>query len=278
MNKVVILGGNKLAEYLTIELAKKNFKIYHLTRNYSIKSTIAKSIKIKNYEFNTLRKKLNSIKPQLVINLISFTGDNVFKSIKINTTLPINLLKWSIENNVYLVLLGTAAEYGITRKKTCLENDNLKPSSIYGFSKSLQSLTIKKYYDLFQNKILLFRIFNLSGDILNQNNIIGKVNNFIKKNKNKKKILKLGNLSSMRDYIDVKLAANIIVKLITKNKFGIFNLGSGKATLTRKMIYRLMSKYKNLSFKELNIKFHKNETLYICADLTKLKRAINEKN
>ena len=44
------------------------------------------------------------------------------------------------------------------------------------------------------------------------------------------------------------------------------------------MIYRLMSKYKNLSFKELNIKFHKNETLYICADLTKLKRAINEKN
>ena len=28
-----------------------------------------------------------------------------------------NLLKWSIEENVYLVLIGTAAEYGITNKK-----------------------------------------------------------------------------------------------------------------------------------------------------------------
>ena len=66
--------------------------------------------------------------------------------------------------------------------------------------------------------------------------------------------------------------------MVTKNRVGIFNLGSGKATLIRKIVYSLMKKYKYLSFKELTNKFHKNETLYISASVKKLKRALNEKN
>ena len=199
---------------------------------------------------------------------------------KINAILPINLLKWSIENNIYLVLIGTAAEYGLVNKKRVSETNSLKPNSVYGFTKSLQSLAISKFHKLYKNRILLFRIFNLSGDISNQNTIIGKVNKFISKNKKTKKmkILKLADLSSMRDYIDVKKAANLMVRLIKKNKYGIFNLGSGKATLVRKMVSTLFLKYKNLSFVELNNKFHINETLYSTADIEKIKKALYEKN
>ena len=220
MKKVAILGGNKLAKYISIKLRKNKYKTYYLSRKYKINSSFNKTYKVRNYNFDILKKKLNSIKPKVIINLISFTGDDFLKSIKINTLLPIDILKWSIENKAYLVLIGTAAEYGTSNKKIVSERDKLKPNSVYGYTKSLQSIIVNKYYSLFKNEILLLRIFNLSGDIINKDTIIGKVNNFILKNKNKKnkKILKLGDLSSKRDYIDVSRASNIAANLIFKKK------------------------------------------------------------
>ena len=143
----------------------------------------------------------------------------------------------------------------------------------------MQSFIVNKYYKLYKNKILLFRVFNLCGDILNKDTIIGKVNNFIIKNKKTKtnKILHLGNLSSFRDYIDVKDAANLMVRLIIKNKYGIFNLGSGNAVSIRKIISKSFIKFKKLSFVELKNKFHINENLYSCANIKKIKKALYEK-
>ena len=280
MKKAAIIGGNKLAEYLSIELRKKNFSVFFFSRTQIRNKSFNKIIKIKNYNFKNLSKSLNLVKPDLVINLVSYTKINLIKSIKLNTVLPMNLLKWSIEENVYLVLIGTAAEYGITNKKKISENHKLKPNSVYGFTKSLQSILTNKYYKLFNNKILLFRIFNLSGDVSNQDTIIGKVNNFILNNKKSKqyKNINLGDLSSFRDYIDIKKAANIVVRMIVKNKYGIFNLGSGKITLVRKQIQMTLSKFKKLSFLEQRNKFHINENNYSCANIKKIKKALNEKN
>ena len=66
--------------------------------------------------------------------------------------------------------------------------------------------------------------------------------------------------------------------MINKKEGGVFNLGSGKPILVRKLIQNMFNKYKNLSFTELNNKFHNNETQYIYADLKKLKKILNEKN
>ncbi len=278
MKIAAIIGGNKLAEYLSIELRGKKYKVYLLSRKIKKNNSFDKVFKIKNYNFKNLQKSFNLIKPDLIINLVSYTESNLLKSMIINTILPINLLKWTIKKNIYLVLIGTAAEYGLSNNKKISEKTSLRPISVYGFTKSLQSLIINKFYKLYNNKILLFRIFNLSGDVLNQKTIIGKVNNFIEKHKNTKKtkILKLGDLSSMRDYLDIKKAANQMVKLINKNKYGIFNLASGKATLVRKMVTTSLKKFKNLSFVELNNKFHINETLYSSANIKKIRKALYE--
>ena len=74
------------------------------------------------------------------------------------------------------------------------------------------------------------------------------------------------------DFIDIEKAANLMVRLIIKKKYGIFNLGTGKSTLVRKMVSRLFVKYKKLSFVELNNKFHINEILYSSADIKKIKK------
>ena len=97
MKIAAIIGGNKLAEYLSIELKNKNYKVYHLSRRLNKNKSFNKTIEIKSYNFRNLKKNLEIVKPDLIINLVSYTKKNLIKSMKINTILPINLLKWSIE-------------------------------------------------------------------------------------------------------------------------------------------------------------------------------------
>ena len=280
MNKAVILGGNKLAFYLSNELQKNNFLTYHLSRKFQKNLDINKFIKLKDYKFENLKKKLKDISPKIVINLISYTGNDLKESIKVNSKLSNKIIKFCLDENFFLVLLGSSAEYGITEKKYITEKQKLNPISPYGFSKSLQSIYVKKLLRVKKNKILLLRIFNLSGDIDNKSTIIGKINNFITKNKkaNKRKTLKLGSLSAIRDFIDITKSAKIIISLIIKKRCGVFNLGSGKPTIVRNLVKKLFKQYKNLDFIELNNRFEKNKLHYSCADLSKLNKSLNEKN
>lgn len=279
MKKAVILGGNNLSKYLSKELKKKNYKIFHLIRNEISSNQLSNTVIIKSFNLKSIENKLNSIRPDLIINLINTRDKNLAKCIKINTVIPINIISWVIKNNSFLVLIGSSSEYGNdSKKKKMTENFCLIPDNSYGFSKYILSSVVHSYNKIFHNKILHFRIFNISGDILNRDTLVGKVNYFINKNKNKNKTLHLGNLSSYRDYIDIKVVAKIVVKMINKKEGGVFNLGSGKPILVRKLIQKMFNKYKNLSFTELNNKFHNNETQYIYADLKKLKKILNEKN
>ena len=280
MNKAVILGGNKLAFYLSNELQKNNFLTYHLSRKFQKNLDINKFIKLKDYKFENLKKKLKDISPKIVINLISYTGNDLKESIKVNSKLSNKIIKFCLDENFFLVLLGSSAEYGITEKKYITEKQKLNPISPYGFCKSLQSIYVKKLLRVKKNKILLLRIFNLSGDIDNKSTIIGKINNFITKNKkaNKRKTLKLGSLSAIRDFIDITKSAKIIISLIIKKRCGVFNLGSGKPTIVRNLVKKLFKQYKNLDFIELNNRFEKNKLHYSCADLSKLNKSLNEKN
>ena len=280
MNKAVILGGNKLAFYLSNELQKNNFLTYHLSRKFQKNLDINKFIKLKDYKFENLKKKLKDISPKIVINLISYTGNDLKESIKVNSKLSNKIIKFCLDENFFLVLLGSSAEYGITEKKYITEKQKLNPISPYGFSKSLQSIYVKKLLRVKKNKILLLRIFNLSGDIDNKSTIIGKINNFITKNKkaNKRKTLKLGSLSAIRDFIDITKSAKIIISLIIKKRCGVFNLGSGKPTIVRNLVKKLFKQYKNLDFIELNNRLEKNKLHYSCADLSKLNKSLNEKN
>ena len=54
MKKAAIIGGNKLAEYLSIELRKKNFSVFFFSRAQIRNKSVNKIIKIKNYNFKNL--------------------------------------------------------------------------------------------------------------------------------------------------------------------------------------------------------------------------------
>lgn len=273
MESVVIIGGNSLALELIKNYRKKKFKIYYLVRK--------KKKNISNQFLINLRKKniinfLNLKKPKVIINLVSSYSNNPSISFKANVNLPIWLLDWTTSNRkCRLVLIGSAAEYGKIKKKQVNESTKLNPISVYGISKSIQSIVAKYYYDNYKTNFLLLRLFNLKGKIFNKNLLVGKINNFFKNHKSKKTVLQLGNLSNYRDYIDEKLVAKYIVKLVKKSPDGeIINVGSGKPILVRNLVKDYFAKYKNFKYKENINKNKTSDPKYIFANIKKLNKII----
>ena len=125
MKKVVILGGNKLAFYLSCELQKENYLTFHLSRKFQKKSHLYKFVKLQNYNFQNLKKKIKDINPEIIINLISYTGNNLQECIKVNSKLPNKIIRYCNICKISLVLLGSSAEYGITKKNTLQKGRNL---------------------------------------------------------------------------------------------------------------------------------------------------------
>ena len=283
MKKIVIIGGN----FLTVELKKKfeknNFQTYILTRR---KKKIFNGCNqyICNYlNKRQLYKNLEKINPNIIINLVSYYKNNINLSFKINTRLPLNLLSWVEKRKIVrLVLIGSAAEYGdvFNGGKSLHESSPLKPTSIYALTKALQSLIFLKFYKKYKSNIILVRIFNLFGNIFNKEILIGKINNFIK-SKNRNKILKLGNLSSYRDYISLAEAAKMITTIATKARKGsVYNVGSGRPILVREMIYNILRNHKiNKNIIKEGVSFinKRSNASYIYANINKfLKLSLNE--
>lgn len=275
MNKIVIIGGN----YLTVELEKKfkknSFRTYVLTRK---KKNIFNNCNqyVCNYlNKHQLYRNLEKINPHIIINLVSYYKDNINISFRTNIKLPLNLLSWIAKKNTSkLILIGSAAEYGdfFKNRKSTHESSPLKPTSVYALTKTLQSLIFLKFYKKYKSNIILIRIFNLFGKIFNKEILVGKINNFIK-SKNKNKILKLGNLSSYRDYISIKKAAKMIATISIKAKKGsIYNVGSGKPILVRKIVYDILKNHKinkNKVKESLSYNNKRSNSSYIYANINK---------
>lgn len=247
---IVIIGGNDLA-FEIFKLYKKNFYVYYLTRKIKKNLKIKNQIKIK-YNGGEIIGYLQNIKPLFVFNFLSAVSENLEDNYKINIDIPIKLLNWiNKNNNSRLILIGTSAEYGYKRHRVVSEKSNLSPVNLYGLSKAIQSYLADLYFKNFKSNFIIIRIFNLKGNIYNKNILIGKINNFVKKNYKKKKILKLGNLGSYRDYIDIGYAAKLIFTLSFKSPKGrIINLGTGRSTLVRKLVDSIFVNYPKLRYIE----------------------------
>ena len=114
MESVVIIGGNSLAFEL-IKILKKKYRVYYLVRK---KKKIKHSQKVIKFNEKEIIKNLNEIKPIILINLLSTLSSNVSLSFKINVKLPMQLLNWTKLNpKAKLILIGSAAEYGLSKKK-----------------------------------------------------------------------------------------------------------------------------------------------------------------
>ena len=132
-----------------------------------------------------------------------------------------------------LLLIGSAGEYGrvSAEDNPIKESHPLNPVSVYGMTKTFQTLVMKYYVSTCSLDIVMARTFNLKGKGLSVRLFIGRLYQQIDDfRKGMIDRIQLGNLSHKRDYLDVQQAVKYYQSIMNAGKAGeIYNVGSGKS-------------------------------------------------
>ena len=171
--------------------------------------------------------------PDIIFNLAGIFGSDKKEEIfEINYYAPKRLIERLSEKKIKIILIGSAAEYGIINNQFPINEINaLNPISDYGKSKADLSQFVLSYSK--KNKepeIIVGRIFNLIGLGINKNLFIGSLVNQFEKILAQEQIaeLRVGNTDSYRDYLSIDLASDCLIALSNNGKSGeVYNICSG---------------------------------------------------
>ena len=195
---------------------------------------------------------------------------------------PLETLKTNVIGTRYLLesckkylpdiffFASTAAVYPI-RDIANREDSEVGPSGIYGTTKLIGEDLVRLFHLETGIRALIGRFFNMYGPNETNPHLIPEIINQIKSHG---LTLKLGNLEAKRDFVYVKDVADAVITLISsKNKFGIFNIGSGKEYSGNQIIQFI----EEILGKELEIvqdknKLRKSDRMHLLADIDKIKK------
>ncbi len=174
-------------------------------------------------------------RPDAVFNLAgAFYSDSVQELFQANCFAPIKFLKAASGLPFRLMLIGSAAEYGITSHGEMIREDfPLNPISDYGISKACQSFMATSIARS-NNKpeVIIARPFNMIGAGMQNNLFLGnfaKQIALIEKDDSARKVIKTGNLESYRDILTSEKVADCLIELALKGKHGqAYNICSSK--------------------------------------------------
>lgn len=144
-----------------------------------------------------------------------------------------------------VVVPGSAAEYGTleTAAHPFHEDDELRPVSPYGRAKARQSAAaLARTADGLDVRV--GRIFNLIGPGVGPGFLPGKVASSLVevKRRDREPILELGDLTSVRDFIDVRDAVDALVAIARVGREGrVYNICSGCGRTTRELVDALVA-------------------------------------
>ena len=189
--------------------------------------------------YNEVFQIINEERPEYIFHLaaqssISLAWENPELTADVNINGSLNILE-AIKNIKYdpkLLMIGSGEEYGYIERTPIQESDKLNPGNIYAVTKVCQNMISNVYYKAYQMDIVMVRAFNHIGP---KQAPIFVVADFCKQvaeieNKERKPIIKVGNLSAKRDFLDVRDVVRAYVKLIQFGKIGeTYNVGRGAA-------------------------------------------------
>jgi GDP-4-dehydro-6-deoxy-D-mannose reductase len=187
------------------------------------------------------------------------------------------ILTWG--RSCRVLLIGSSAEYGLIRESDnpVKETQVLNPVSIYGLTKVYQTHLMKLYHQLYGINIVMARTFNLMGIGMSERLFVGRIFKQIAEyKKGTVGKIKVGNLESRRDYVDVSEAIQYYELIINFGKAGeIYNIGTGCSIRMRDFLKNIllqngldMSIVQEVPFNQ----FNRLDVADIYADITKVTR------
>jgi nucleoside-diphosphate-sugar epimerase len=221
---------------------------------------------------------LREYRPSVIINAaVSFSSDFA-ESYEINVEASKNLLESirTIGLNCRCVLIGSAAEYGAVNQQLnpISESQALAPVSVYGLTKSWQSLLAPLYARLGVH-VVIARVFNLDGVKNAAHLFLGQVDRQIEEFlAGKRSAIEVGPISAIRDYLSVEQAAEQIVAIAELGESGsVYHVASGDPVSMHDVLLRRLERA-NVSYSVVKTSpIFSNRTGYdvqvIYADTTK---------
>ena len=230
--------GRSLTSYLR---RNKYIKIIAISK----KNTVENSYVVDILNEAEVTEAIATHKPDLIFHLAATFVHDLNLSIKVNLLTSVSILEAIKKQNlpIRLVLIGSAAEYGIVTEdeNPICEDHNLAPVSIYGLTKSWQS-DLVNYYACNGVDVVLARIFNLMGDNISSQLLVGRLMNQIAQFKrNERTHIELGPLNAIRDYISLEDACEQLLLIANKGSSGqIYHVASGKPILMRDLVLKFL--------------------------------------
>ena len=188
---------------------------------------------------------LDNICPDAIVHLAG-RNHGAFKDLlETNVVGTKNLLDAAIKANpeCQILVVSSSAIYGYAVRTAISEDTLSKPLNEYGISKSAQDTLSLMYNEINGAQVAVARPFNLIGPEQTDSSVCGKIiQQIVEIEQGKKETLDLFEISSSRDFIDVRDAVIGYWTLISHPKFAhacsgrAFNIGSGKASAIHEVI------------------------------------------
>ena len=243
---------------------------------------------VPNYELDILNQAsisslLDKICPDYLFHLaaqssVALSWEKPALTVDINIKGTVNLLEALrvMQNPPRVLLIGSGEEYGyILPEELPIKEDTLiRPGNIYACTKFAQELFGQTYIRAYKLGIIMVRAFNHTGP--------GQIDTFAVANFCKQiaeieaglrpPIIYVGNLSSLRDFTDVRDIVKAYALLIQKGKVGrVYNVGSGKAVAMQEVLEIALSMAKtSITVKQDPKLVRVSDTPVIQADISRL--------
>jgi len=214
-------------------ICRHDFEHPNLTKNYNI------DLKDKP----AIEQTLSEISPDYIVHLASdssvgYSWNNPVKSFRNNTNIFLNLIE-SVRQlglKCRILSIGSSEEYGNVEasKLPLVESMTLDPISPYAVARVAQEMLSKVYHKGYGLDIIMTRSFNHIGPHQDKRFVIPSfVSKLlgIKSDPKSNKELTTGDLSIIRDFVDVRDVIHAYDLLLKKGKSGeVYNICSGIGT------------------------------------------------
>lgn len=192
-------------------------------------------------------------KPDYVFHLAALTSpsesfSNPSLTITNNTTAQVNLLEAirKSNSNAAILIISSADVYGLVDKKDLPidEETPLMPVNPYAVSKLTQDFLGLQYFLSYGMKVVRVRPFNHIGPRQSPHFVVSSFAKQIAEIEKggKEKVINVGNLSSKRDFTDVRDVVAAYLLALEKGKSGdVYNIGSGTSYKISEILDKLIS-------------------------------------
>jgi len=242
------MGGSGFTGYYLYRELRENLPDSEIIIADIIKSDFKESqyVKCDFSDSNQIHQLLDRFEPEYIFYLAGiFKSDNIMQSISINAlgiAHTCEYYKRKPEKTSGILVVGSSAQYGTLSLDNPIPSEKCvcNPRSLYGWTKLMQEKIGQEYYRKYSIPVFFTRTANIIGPgqpegfvapfILKQ--VLQNVEN------GEKPVIKLKNINAGRDFLDVRDAVRVYVKLVTKPDLAgeIFNVGSGKVTFLKQVI------------------------------------------